>query len=117
MEQLENNTEKPKQKVILFSTRDIVEIYPNNIGLQYQLRQFINQIKIKSLTTKMLKVNSHGPKIKVGYYIARKFKIAIEEYIEKTGYKLCAERKESMLVILDIINNKIKKESEDLENV
>lgn len=114
---MENSIEKPKQKVILFSTRDIVEAYPNNIGLQYQLRQFINQVKIKSITTKMLKVNSHGPKIRVGYYSARKFKIAIEEYIEKTGYKLCAERKESMLVILDIINNKIKKESEDLKNV
>lgn len=114
---MENNIEKSKQKVILFSTRDVVEAYPNNIGLQYQLRQFINQNKIKSLTTKMLKVNSHGPKIKVGYYSARKFKIAIEEYIEKTGYKLCAERKESMFVILDIINNKIKKESEEVKNV
>lgn len=114
---MENNIEKSKQKVILFSTRDVVEAYPNNIGLQYQLRQFINQNKIKSLTTKMLKVNSHGPKIRVGYYSARKFKIAIEEYIEKTGYKLCAERKESMLVILDIINNKIKKESEEVKNV
>ena len=94
-------------------TREISEAYPNNLGLQYQLRQFINQVKIKSITTKMLKVNSHGPKVRIGYYSARKFKIAIEDYIEKTGYKLCADRKESMLVILDIINNKIKKESEE----
>lgn len=101
-----------KQKVVLFSTRDIAEVYPNNIGLQYQLRQFINQTKIKSLTTKMLNVNSHSPKIKVGYYSARKFKIAIEDYIQKTGYKLCAERKECLIVILEIIKNKIKTEEE-----
>ena len=114
---MENNVEKPKQKVILFSTRDIVEAYPNNLGLQYQLRQFINQTKVKSLLTKMVRINSHNPKIKVGYYNAKKIKSAIEDYIEKTGYKLCSERKKSLIIILDIINNKIKKESEDLKNV
>ena len=88
--------------------------------------------KRKAITAKYVKTHLDDIKIRVpkgqreklkaiasemGMSMNQMFIKAVEEYIEKTGYKLCAERKESMLVILDIINNKIKKESEEVKNV
>lgn len=94
----------------LFSTRDIVKVYPNNVGLQKALSQFINQIKLRPSASRMVKHNLHLPQIKVSFYNTRKLKQAIEDYIKNSKYKVCGERKENLNKVLEIINNKITNE-------
>lgn len=107
------DVEIQKPKVVLYSVRDIIDIYPNNIGLQQALRQFIVQMKIRVVKHKMVKVNTHSTQIRVGYYSARKLKKALVEYIAKADYKLYGERKKNLTTILELITNKIDKEVED----
>lgn len=105
--------EIPKPKVILYSARDIAEIYPNNLGLQKALSQFIMQMKIRAIEHKMIRVSAYTMQIRVGYYSARKLKKVLEDYISKSTYKLCGERKNNLATLLELITNKIDKEVED----
>lgn len=107
------DVEIQKPKVVLYSVRDVIDIYPNNIGLQQALRQFIVQMKISVVKYKMIKLNSHTSQIRVGYYSARKLKKALVEYMIKADYKLCGERKNNLTALLELITNKIDKEVED----
>ena len=107
------DVEIQKPKVILYSARDIVEIYPNNLGLQKALSQFIMQMKIRAIEHKMIRVSTHTTQIRVGYYSARKLKKALGDYILKANYKLCGERKNNLTTLLELITNKIDKEVED----
>lgn len=100
----------------LFSTRDIVEAYPNNIGLQKTLTQFINQIKLRHVKSRMIRVNSYSPQIKVSYFNSKKLKKAIEDYIATSTYKVCGERKQNLKSVLDLINIKIEKEELGVNN-
>ena len=109
--------EIPKPKVVLYSVRDVVDIYPNNIGLQQALRQFIVQMKIRVVKHKMVKLNSHTSQVRVGYYSARKLKKALVEYMIKADYKLCGERKNNLTTLLELITNKIDKEVEDEKEI
>ena len=92
---------------LLFSTRDIVAIYPNNLGLRRVLSQFIMQMKIRPVKHGMIRINSNSPQIRIAYYNINKLKQTIEEYIVKVSYKLCGERKQNLNIILEIVNNKI----------
>lgn len=111
------NVEINKPKVILYSTRDIVEIYPNNLGLQKALRQFIVQMGIRPVKHEMVRVNKHTTQIRVGYYSAKKLKKVLEDYIAKSSYKLCGERKTNFNTLLELITNKINKEVEDEKEI
>lgn len=94
---------------LLFSTRDIVAVYPNNLGLQKALSQFIMQMKIRPVKHGMVRINSNSPQIRVAHYNINKLKQAIEEYVVKASYKLCGERKQNLNIILEIVNDKISK--------
>lgn len=107
------DVEPEKPKVILYSARDIAEIYPNNIGLQKALSQFISQMKIRVVDHKMVRTSAYTTQIRVGYYSARKLKKALEDYISKSQYKLCGDRKNNLTTLLELITNKIDKEVED----
>lgn len=109
------DVEPEKPKVVLYSARDIAEIYPNNIGLQKALSQFISQMKIMVVKHKMVKLNSHTSQVRVGYYSARKLKKVLVEYMIKADYKLCGERKKNLTTLLELITNKIDKEVENEE--
>ncbi len=111
------NVEIDKPKVILYSARDVIDIYPNNIGLQQALRQFIVPMKIRVVKHKMIKLNSHTSQVRVGYYSARKLKKALVEYMIKADYKLCGERKKNLTTLLELITNKIDKEVEDEKEI
>ena len=111
------DVEIQKPKVILYSARDIAEIYPNNIGLQRALSQFISQMKIRVVEHKMVRVNAFTTQIRVGYYNARKLKKALEDYISKSAYKLCSDRKNNLTTLLVLITNKIDKEVEDEKEI
>lgn len=111
------NVEIDKPKVILYSARDIAEIYPNNLGLQKALSQFIMQMKIRVVKHKMVRINAHTTQIRVGYYSARKLKKVLEDYIAKSSYKLCGERKTNLNTLLELITNKINKEVEDEKEI
>lgn len=106
-----------KPKVILYSARDIAEIYPNNLGLQKALSQFISQMKIRVVEHKMVRVNAYTTQIRVGYYSARKLKKALGDYILKANYKLCGDRKNNLTTLLELITNKIDKEVEDEKEI
>lgn len=109
------DVELEKPKVVLYSVRDVIDIYPNNIGLQQALRQFIIQMKIRVVKYKMIKLNSHTTQVRVGYYSARKLKKTLVEYMIKADYKLCGERKKNLTALLELITNKIDKEVENEE--
>lgn len=98
---------------ILFSTRDITAVYPNNLGLPKALSQFVNQLKLRSSSVKMIRVKPHLPQIKVAYFNIFKLKKAIEEYLVKTEFSTCKERRQNLNTILDLINAKIEKIEEE----
>ena len=105
---IENNESEIKQKMVLYSTRDIVEKFPNNIGLQKALSQFIMQFKIRPVEHKMIRINKFSTQIRVAYYNAKKLKNKLEDYMVQSNYKLCSDRRQNLNIILELISEKIK---------
>lgn len=102
-------------EVIYYSARDIVEIYPNNLGLQKALSQFIMQMKIRPVKHGVVRVNQNSPQIRIAYYSARKVKKAIESYMVTAYYKISTERKENLNILLGLISDKIEKEKRNIK--
>lgn len=97
------------KETIFFSSTDIYEKLPNNIGLQKALGQYVNQVKFRAAKVGVVKRSTFSPQIKVSYYDAVKLKLSMEEYLDRIGYKMNVERKDNINILLSMIKEKIER--------
>ena len=103
-------TIKPKT---LFSIRDISIIYPNDIGIQQSLREFINVSKFRSVKYDRVKLQDHLPNIRIALYNAVKLRDALMEHLITMRKGACTDKIKNLNLIIDLINAKIELESKD----
>lgn len=94
-----------------FTTRDIVNKYPNNVGLQNVFKSFVNQRKIRPAKITRIKLKPYPTageiSVPINCYNSAKIKKQLQDYITETGYKLDSDRKLSLNTLVDLINEKI----------
>ena len=103
-------TIKPKT---LFSMRDISIIYPNDIGIQQSLREFINVSEFRSVKYDRVKLQDHLPNIRISLYNAVKLRDALMEHLINMRKWSCKDKIKNLNLIIDLINAKIELESKD----
>ena len=95
-----------------FTTRDIVAVYPNKIGLQQVFKSFVNQRKIKPVKSVRMRIKSGAfgldRSIPVNCYNAEKLHKAISEYLENPTYHLDNDKREHLVEILELISKKVE---------
>ena len=95
-----------------FTTRDIVAVYPNKIGLQQVFKSFVNQRKIKPVKSVRMRIKSGAfgldRSIPVNCYNPDKIYKKIIEYVENPTYNLNSDKKVMLLELVELISNKIK---------
>ena len=95
-----------------FTTRDIVAVYPNKIGLQQVFKSFVNQRKIKPVKSVRTRIKSGAfgldRSIPVNCYNPDKIYKKIIEYVENPTYNLNSDKKVMLLELVELISNKIK---------
>ena len=101
---------KPKT---LFSMRDISIIYPNDIGIQQSLREFINVSKFRAVKYDRVKLQDHLPNIRISLYNAVKLRDALMEHLITMRKGACKDKIKNLNLIIDLINAKIELESKD----
>lgn len=95
-----------------FTTRDIIAVYPNKIGLQQVFKSFINQRNIRPVKSVRMRIKTGAfgldRSIPVNCYNPDKIHKKIVEYIKNPTYNLNSDKKEMLLELADLISNKIK---------
>lgn len=97
----------------LFSMRDISVVYPNDIGLQQTLREFINATKFRSFKYDRVKLQDHLPHIRVALYNAVKLRDALQEHLANMRKGACRDKIKNINLIIDLINAKLELESKE----
>lgn len=104
-----------------FTTRDIVDIYPNNFGLQQVFKSFVNQRKIRAVKSTRMRIKTSAfaleRTIPVNCYNPIKLYASVSEYLENPTYNLNSEKKQSLVTLLEIINDKIKNNEADNQSM
>lgn len=94
-----------------FTTRDIINKYPNNVGLQAVFKSFVNQRKIRPAKIIRIKLKPYPTageiSVPINCYNSVKIKKQLEDYISESGYKIDSNRKASLNTLIDLINEKI----------
>ena len=103
-------TIKPKT---LFSMRDISILYPNDIGIQQSLREFINVSKFRAVKYDRVKLQDHLPNIRISLYNAVKLRDALMGHFINMRKGACKDKIKNLKLIIDLINAKIELESKD----
>lgn len=103
-----NNKEDMEQ---YFTTRDIVAVYPNKIGLQQVFKSFINQRNIRPVKSVRMRIKTGAfgldRSIPVNCYNPVKLYKRMSEYIENPTYNLDNAKKAMLLELMDLISRKI----------
>lgn len=94
-----------------FSTRDIVNKYPNNVGLQNTFKSFVNQRKIRPVKIIRIKLKPYPTageiSVPISCFNSVKIKKQIEDYLVESGYKMDSDRKASLNTLIELITEKI----------
>lgn len=93
--------------------KDISDVYPNDIGIQQTLREFINSTKFRASKYIRVKIKDHLPQVRLGLYNAIRLRDALMEHLITMRKGACKDKIKNLNLIIDLINAKIELESKD----
>lgn len=95
-----------------FSVQDINDYNENSLGLKAQFKSFLQHRGVRANKSARMKIKGIGGdfvSVPVSFYNIDKIEKEISSYIEANKHKMDRDKKEALLIILELIRKKQEK--------